>query len=313
MRDHLRRIALTRQHFLKGAAAGAALAALPGAARAAAGALVTRAIPKSANSEQLPVIGLGTAQDFGAGGDAALVAQKAQVIKELIAGGGKILDTAAMYSRGGAESFCGEVMEQNGLRDKTFLATKFAERGRENGVQAIDAAFKRLRTDMIDLMFVHNMVDTDTHLPTLQDLKAKGRFRYIGVSSTGDDQDRLTTWMDQLDFVEFAYAVDAREAEKRLLPAAADKGVAVLVALPLGRGRLLSKVQGQPVPEWARQELGATSFAQLLLKFVASHPAVTAAIPGTNRPQHMIENLAAGHAPLPDAKQRERIAAIWTA
>lgn len=304
---------VSRKQFLTASAGVAALAVLPAELRAADGGVVMRTIPKSKNKEQLPVVGLGTAQDFGAGGDAAVVEQKAQVIKELVAKGGKILDTAAMYSRGGAETFCGDVMEKNALRDKIFLATKFAERGKDAGVAAVDIAFKRLRTNMIDLMFVHNMVDTDTHLPMLKAEKDKGRFRYIGVSSTGDDQDRLTTWMDQIDFVEFAYAVDAREAEKKLLPMAADKGVAVLVALPLGRGRLLSKVQGQAVPEWAKQELGVTSYAQLLLKFVASHPAVTAAIPGTNRPQHMIENMGAAHSPLPDAKQRERIAAIWTA
>ncbi len=301
---------LTRLQFLKGAAA---FATLPAAAHAAAGAMATRTIPKSANKEQLPVVGLGTAQDFGVVTDPNVAEQKAQVIKELIAKGGKVLDTAAQYSRGGAETFCGEVMEKNGLRGKTFLATKFGERGKDAGIQAIEAAFKRLRTSTIDLMFVHNMVDTDTHLPTLKENKASGKFRYIGVSSTGPNQDDLSTWMDQLDFVEFAYAVDARDAEKRLLPLAADKGVAVLVALPLGRGRLLSKVQGQQVPEWAQKELGVQTFAQLLLKFVISHPAVTVAIPGTTRPQHMIENMAAGHAPLPDAKQRERIAAIWTA
>lgn len=317
MRDLLAK-RLTRKQFMLGAAGTAAMAALPAGVRAATAEiptapLVTRTIPKSANNEQLPVIGLGTAQDFGAGGTPDVLDQKAQVIKELIARGGKLLDTAAMYSRGGAESFVGEVVEQNSLRSDMFLATKFAERGKDNGLEAIDTAFKRLRTDMIDLMFVHNMVDTDTHLPTLKEFKAQGKFRYIGVSSTSDEQDRLTTWMDDLDFVEFAYAVDAREAENKLLPMAADKGVAVLVALPLGRGRLLSKVRGQEVPEWAKKELGVVSHAQLLLKFVVSHPAVTAAIPGTNRPQHMIENLAAGHSPLPDAKQRERIAAIWTA
>jgi aryl-alcohol dehydrogenase-like predicted oxidoreductase len=301
---------ISRKQFLT---AAAALAVMPGGLHAADAALAMRTIPKSKNKEQLPVIGLGTAQDFGAGGDAALLEQKAQVIKELVANGGRLLDTAAGYSRGGAEAFSGEVIEKNGLRDMIFLATKFGERGRDNGVKAIDVAFKRLRTSMIDLMFVHNMVDTDTHLPTLKAEKDKGRFRYIGVTSTGDEQDRLTTWMDQIDFVEFEYSVDVREPEKKLLPLAADKGIAVLVALPLGRNRLLAKVQGQTLPEWAKQELGAVSFAQLLLKFVVSHPAVTAAIPGTNRPQHMIENLGAGRGPLPDAKQRERIAAIWTA
>jgi aryl-alcohol dehydrogenase-like predicted oxidoreductase len=304
---------ITRQQFLGTAAGAAALAALPGGIQAADNPLVMRTIPKSKSKEQLPVIGLGTAQDFGAAAAPEIMEQKAQVIRELVAKGGRVLDTAEQYSRGGAEAFVGDVIEKSGLRDKIFLVTKIEERGREAGIKAMDIAFQRLRTRMIDLMFVHNMMDTDIHLPTFLEAKAKGLYRYVGVTSTGREQDQLTTWMDRIDFVEFAYAVDAREAEKRLLPMAADKGVAVLVALPLGRGRLLSKVQGQEVPEWARKELGVVSFAQLLLKFVASHPAVTAAIPGTNRPQHMIENLAAGHGPLPDAKQRERIAAIWTA
>lgn len=304
---------ISRKQFLTAAGGAAAFTVMPSGLRAADAAMVTRTIPKSKNKEQIPVIGLGTAQDFGAKAEPTIMEQKAQVIRELVAKGGRLLDTAEQYSRGGAESFVGEVMEKDKLRDKIFLATKIEESGREAGLEAIELAFQRLRTKMIDLMFVHNMRDTDIHLPSFKAEKDKGRFRYIGVTSTGREQDRLTTWMDQIDFVEFAYAVDAREAEKRLLPMAADKGVGVLVALPLGRGRLLGKVQGQQLPEWAKQELGVVSFAQLLLKFVVSHPAVTAAIPGTNRPQHMIENLAAGHGPLPDAKQRERIAAIWTA
>lgn len=304
---------ISRKAFLGAASGAAGLAALPRGLFAADTPLVTRPIPRSKDKEHLPVIGLGTAQDFGAQAAPEIMEQKAQVIRELVARGGRVLDTAEQYSRGGAEQFVGEVMEKNNLREKIFLATKIEERGHEAGVKGMEIAHARLRSKVIDLMFVHNMVDTDIHLPTFLEAKAQGKFRYVGVSSTGREQDRLTTWMDRIDFVEFAYAVDTREAEKRLLPMAADKGVAVLVALPLGRGRLLGKVQGQTLPEWAKQELGAVSFAQLLLKFVVSHPAVTAAIPGTNRPQHMIENLAAGHGPLPDAKQRERIAAIWTA
>ncbi|MEQ9448325.1 MAG: aldo/keto reductase, partial [Rhodospirillaceae bacterium] len=151
----------------------------------------------------------------------------------------------------------------------------------------------------------------DTHLPSLREYKEQGRIGYFGVTSTGRNQDDLTRWMDDLDFVEFAYAVDAREAEQRLLPMAADKGVATFIALPLGRGRLLSAMRGKEVPEWAKEELNCHSFAQLLLKFVVSHPNVTAAIPGTGNPRHMAENLDAGRPPLANAKQRERIAAIW--
>lgn len=275
---------------------------------AAEASLVMRPIPKSSDGEKLPVIGLGTAQDFGARRE---VEEKTQVLKSLLEGGGKIVDTAANYARGSSEELIGELLEENNLRSKAFIATKFGERGRENGIESMERSFVSLRTDMIDLMFVHNMIDVDTHLPSLRDYKDQGRIRYFGVTSTGRNQDELTRWMDQLDFVEFAYAVDSREAEQRLLPMAADKGVAVLVALPLGRGRLLSAMRGKEVPEWAKEELNCHSYAQLLLKFVASHPNVTAAIPGTNNPKHMVENLDAGRGPMADAKQRERIAALW--
>lgn len=307
---------MTRAAFLSGAARGAvALAAClaPFASHtgfaAAAAPLATRPIHKSKNGERLPVIGLGTAQDFGDHSDAASMSAKSQVVKDLIGGGGKVLDTAASYSN--AEEICGEFMERLGLRDKTFVATKFGERGKDNGIASIERSMKLLRANVIDLMFVHNMIDTDTHLPTLRDYKDKGRIRYFGVTSTGPNQDQLTKWMDQIDFVEFAYSVDLREPEKVLLPTAQDKGVAVFVALPFGRNRLLNKMRGKEVPAWAREELNCQSFAQLALKFIVSHPAVTVAIPGTENPKHMIENLDAGRGVIADAKQREKIAALW--
>ncbi len=308
---------VTRAAFLDlavrsaGAAGLVASSALsPGLALAAAAApLVMRPIPKSKNGEMLPVVGLGTAQEFGARSDAASMEAKAQVVKQLIEGGGRLLDTAASYSN--AEEICGEFMERLSLRDKTFVATKFGERGKDNGISSVERSFKLLRTKAIDLMFVHNMIDTDTHLPTLKDYKAKGRIRYYGVTSTGGNQDELTKWMDDIDFVEFAYSVDLRAPEKRLLPMAQDKGVAVLVALPFGRNRLLNKMRGKEVPAWAREELNCHSYAQLALKFIAGHPGVTVAIPGTENPKHMAENLDAGRGVMPDAKQREKIAALW--
>ena len=301
---------LTRAAFLKlsVAAAMAGTTALPAALAATAVPLMTRPIPRSKNGEQLPVIGLGTAQDFGAREN---VDAKALVFKELLDGGGKIIDTAANYAGGRSEELIGELLENAKSRDKAFIATKFGERGKDAGIESIERSFARLRTDMIDLMYVHNMIDVDTHLPTLKDYKARNRIRYLGVTSTGRNQDNLTTWMSDLDFVEFAYAVDTRDAEKRLLPMAQDKGVAVFVALPFGRNRLLNAAAKKSFPEWARQELGCETFAQLLLKFVISHPAVTAAIPGTSKPKHMAENLSAARGPIPDAKQREKIAAIW--
>ncbi len=300
---------ISRAHFLKLVGAAGALAAAPNLPSfAAERPLVMRPIPNSKDGEQLPVIGLGTAQDFGARRE---IEDKTQVLKSLLDGGGKIIDTAANYAGGSSEELIGEILGEHNLRSKAFIATKFGERGRENGIESMERSFKSLRTDLIDLMFVHNMIDVDTHLPSLRDYKDQGRIRYFGVTSTGRNQDNLTRWMDQLDFVEFAYAVDFRDAEQRLLPMAADKGVAVLIALPLGRDRPLSAMRGKEVPEWAKVELGCHTYAQLLLKFVVSHPNVTAAIPGTNNPKHMVENLDAGRGPMADAKQRERIAALW--
>ncbi len=308
---HARHPGLTRTAFLRLSAAAALAAAMapPAAMAASASPLLMRPIPRSKNGEQLPVIGLGTAQDFGERKD---VDAKAQVIKELLDGGGKVIDTAANYAGGRSEELIGELLENAKSRSQAFIATKFGERGKESGISSIERSFTRLRTGVIDLMYVHNMIDVDTHLPALKDYKAKNRIRYMGVSSTGGNQDELTTWMNDLDFVEFAYAVDTRDAEKRLLPMAQDKGVAVFVALPFGRNRLLNAAAKKPFPEWAKQELSCETFAQLLLKFVISHPAVTTAIPGTSKPKHMTENLAAARGPIPDAKQRQKIAAIWT-
>lgn len=297
----------SRAAFLKLAAAAAAAPLLP--ALAADAGLAVRAIPKSKAGEQLPVIGLGTAQEFGVRSDAANMDAKQGVIKTLSDKGAKVLDTAASYSD--AEAVCGEFMEKLGNRSKLFIATKFGENGKDAGQRSVENSFKRLRTDVIDLMYVHNMIDTDTHLPWLKDLKAQNRIRYFGVTSTGGNQDRLTTWMDQVDFVEFAYSVDFRAPEQRLLPMARDKGVAVFVALPFGRNRLLNKMRGKEVPAWAREELGCKTYAQLALKFLVSHPAVTVAIPGTENPAHMAENIEAGTGPLADDKQRERIAQLW--
>jgi aryl-alcohol dehydrogenase-like predicted oxidoreductase len=307
MRSNSRGLALTRGQFLKLAAGAGMVAALP--ARAA-DAMNAKPIPKSKTGERLPVIGLGTAQDFGAHSSDANMAAKMQVVKELLDGGGAVLDTAASYQN--AEEISGQFLEKLGLRKKAFLSTKFGERGKEAGIASIERSFKLLRTDVIDLMYIHNMIDVDTHIPTLKDYKAQGRIRYVGVTSTGGNQDNLATWLKDLDFIQFAYSVDKRDAEKKLLPVAQDAGVATFAALPFGRNRLLSAMKGKEVPEWARKELNCQTYAQLALKYLISHPALTVAIPGTENPKHMAENLEAGRGPLADAKQRERIAALWS-
>jgi aryl-alcohol dehydrogenase-like predicted oxidoreductase len=315
MSSHDRSKGISRANFLKGTlAAGMALTAAPllraGPAFAAASSpLNEKPIPKSKTGEKLPVIGLGTRAMSKS--DTKAVSGQSDVIHTLLSQGGKVIDTAANYAGGDSEEVIGEVLKAGNLRSKAFLATKFAERGKENGVRSIENSLKVLNTDQLDLMYIHNMVDIPTQLPVIEDYKARGKFRYIGISDTSDNQDELIKYLDRLDFIEFAYAADGREAENRLLPAALDKGVACFIALPLGRGRALKAVQGKEVPEWAKQELGAETFAQLLLKFVVSHPAVTTAIPSTLQAKHMTENLNAGRGVIPDAKQRERIAAIW--
>jgi aryl-alcohol dehydrogenase-like predicted oxidoreductase len=308
------RNALTRDEFLRltakmGVMAGCAATGIFPAMGAEA--LLSRPIPKSKAGERLPVVGLGTSVTFNARGDAAAMTAKRDVLQGLIEGGGAVLDTATTY--GQAESICGELMESLKLRDKAFVATKVRQVGRDNGIKSIEESFQHLRSKVIDLMFIHQMTDIPTQLPTLESYKAKGRFRYIGISETSQNQDELISWMEtgRIDFVEFAYSADNRDAEKRLLPAASANGVAVFIALPFGRRRALNAVKGKEIPAWIKQELGCETFAQVLLKFIISHPAVTTAIPATSKRLHMAENLAAGRGPMPDAKQREQIAAIW--
>jgi len=304
---------LSRGQFLGLSGAFALSSALPREnARANEHSLVRRAIPKSAYGETLPVIGLGTYGAFKARGNAEDMRRKTDVIRTLIEGGGSVIDTAEVYDE--SEALCGEILESLGARDQAFMSTKIWQTGESNGRASIENAFRDLRTDTIDLMHVHNMVDAETQLPILEEHKARGHFRYIGMShSTPSVQDDLTRWMEtgKLDFVEFNYSVDVRGAEKRLLPMAEDMGIAVLINVPFGSGGLIRAMQGKDVPEWAREELGCTSFAQMLLKFVISHPAVTAAIPRTSKPHHMSDNLLAGVGPMPDARQRERLAAVW--
>ncbi len=296
---------MTRGQFLTLAAGAAAAIVAP--ARAAAS-LTMRPIPKSKAGDQLPMIGLGTAQDFG--DRSAEFEKKMQVVKALVDGGGRVLDTAPSYRE--AEALCGEYMEKLGVRDKIFLSTKVQERGRADGSRSIEESFKNLRVKVIDLMNVHNMVDVDTHMPLLRDLKAQGRIRYIGVTSTGSNQNELRRWLKDIDFIQFAYSVDMRDPEKQLLPAAQDAGVATFIALPFGRNRLLNSMRGKAVPDWAKKDLGCESYAQLALKFVVSHPGVTVAIPGTKNPRHVADNLLAATGVLPDTQQREKIAALWS-
>jgi aryl-alcohol dehydrogenase-like predicted oxidoreductase len=298
--------------MLAGIAATAlpALSAAPGLA-AAAGALLTRPIPRS--GEALPVIGIGTANIFDFRDDPASYAERRQVLQHLVAGGGTLIDTAPAY--GNAENVVGELVADLGIRDKLFLATKVAAQApRDEKERSLAGSLQRLKTRQIDLMQAWNVSDPQLDLAQLRDWKAQGKCRYWGITSSFDAAYPALEQVikrEKPEFFQINYSLGDRDAEERLLPAAQDAGAAVLTNLPFGRNSLFAKVRGKPLPDWAA-EIDATSWAQVFLKFLLSHPAVTAVIPGTDKPAYMLDNLAAGRGRLPDAALRRRMVAYWS-
>jgi diketogulonate reductase-like aldo/keto reductase len=284
----------------------AGLAALALARKAKAAEPAQRAVPSG--GEKLPVIGLGTWQTFDVGNDRAARAPLKEVLALL---GRGVVDSSPMY--GSSESVAGELIAELGLRSRLFVATKVYTTGREQGVQQMETSFRRLRVERMDLMQVHNLVDVATHTRTLQDWKQKGRVRYIGIthyaSSAYAEVERLLK-TGAYDFLQINYSLAERDSEKRLLPLAAQKNIAVIINRPFAEGALFKKVRGKALPSWAA-ELGIASWAQYFLKWIVGHPAVTCAIPGTGRPEHMKDNLAAGLGVLPSLKDRERMAAYF--
>jgi diketogulonate reductase-like aldo/keto reductase len=271
--------------------------------------MLTRIIPST--GEALPAIGIGTYRGFDVGKDGKPRAALAGVLRNLFAAGGSVLDSSPMYGR--AEEVAGDLLAAEGARAKTFVATKVWTTGRRAGVEEMNRSMKLLRADPIDLMQIHNLVDWRTHLATLRTWKEEGRVRYLGVthyssSAYGELEHILGT--EQLDFVQLNYSLDDREAERRLLPIAARRGVAVLVNLPYGQGRMFERLRGQPVPAWMR-EVRCATWAQVFLKFVLSHQAVTCVIPGTGNPDHMAENCRAGLEPMLDDSLRKKLVEFW--
>ena len=267
--------------------------------------MLRRPIPRA--SESLPVIGLGTWQTFDVGSAESVRAPLRDVLRELVRSGGNVVDSSPMY--GQSESVVGDLATQLNLHEELFLATKVWTSGREAGIRQMEQSFQRLRTKRIDLMQVHNLVDWRTHLVTLRQWKEQGKVRYIGVTHyTSSAYDELARVLksEELDFVQINYSVMEREAEQRILPLAAERRIAVLVNRPFAQSGLFRKVRGKSLPAWAK-EIGCASWAQFFLKFVVSHPTVTCAIPGTSNVQHLIDNMQAGMAPLPDQATRERM------
>lgn len=264
-----------------------------------------RAIPTT--GERVPVVGLGTSRTHDVRLDEDEMQTLLEVLRVFVAGGARVIDTAPSY--GNADRVIGELVQRGDARKQVFLASKVSATGRERGLAQIEKSFEALQTDMIDLIQVHNLQDTRTQLQLLRDLKERGRIRYIGVTHYVESaHDRLLEVLKQepVDFVQFNYSVSERNAEKRLLPYCAENGIATLINRPFTRGNLLSRVKGTPLPGWAA-EIDASSWAQLLLKFILAEPAVTTVIPATSNPRYMADNILAGQGRLPDARQREMI------
>ena len=257
----------------------------------------TRIIPCSGHP--LPVIGCGTWLGFDVGRRAEDIEQRGKVLDALFDAGGRVVDSSPMY--GSAEEVVGELLGRGRKREQAFVATKVWTTGQRAGIEQMERSMRLLQCRHIDLMQVHNLVDWQTHLATLREWKAQQRISYIGVThyteSAYADLEKVMK-SEALDFVQFNYSIASRSAEERLLPLAAQRGIAVLINLPLGGGKLLKSLGAKPLPAWAR-EIGCASWNQVLLKFVLSHPAVTCAIPGTSQPDHMRENAEAGTGELP--------------
>ncbi|HEY7557364.1 MAG TPA: aldo/keto reductase [Candidatus Binatia bacterium] len=285
-------------------ALGAGSVALTGGYSMAA-TIIRRPIPRS--GEALPVIGLGTWQTFDVGGDQAARAPLREVLGEFARLGGSVVDSSPMY--GSSESVAGDLAAELKLRKQLFIATKVWTSGREAGIRQMEQSFRRLRAERIDLMQVHNLVDWRTHLATLRQWKEQGKIRYIGVThytaSAYDDLARVLE-SEEIDFVQLNYSVAEREAERRLLPLAADRRIAVLANRPFAGGPLFRKVRDKKLPPWAK-EIGCATWAQFFLKFVVSHPAVTCAIPATSKVTHLTDNMQGGMGNIPDGAMRQRM------
>jgi aryl-alcohol dehydrogenase-like predicted oxidoreductase len=273
------------------------------------GKLLMRRIPSS--GETIPAIGLGTSGPFEVGVDEAARAPLREVLTGFFNGGASLIDTSPMYST--AETVLGDLLTDE-QHAKAFIATKVwtpgsGGRGEQKGIEQMQRSMALLKHNRIELMQVHNLVDLDVHLKTLRRWKAEGRIKYIGVThyTTSSYPDLIDIiGREKIDFVQFNYSAGTREAEKRLLPLCADKGVAVLINRAFEDGNLFAKVQGKPLPAWAA-DFGAKSWAQVFLKFVLANPAVTCVIPATGKIRNLADNLSAGMGALPDAKQRAQI------
>jgi diketogulonate reductase-like aldo/keto reductase len=309
---------VTRREAAKvigGTAAGLFLPITPRAANESSSAMLTRTILSS--GEKLPVIGLGTWRAFDVDLTTDNRTQLDEVLSLFVKLGGRVIDSSPMYGR--AEAVIGDLTTSLRLRDKfatanpsgggLFLATKVWTDGKESGIKSMERSMALLRTKRIDLMQVHNLLDVHTHLATLREWKEQGRIRYVGIThyeagAFGEMEKLMRS--EKLDFVQINYSLMEPEAEQSLLPLARERGIAVLANRPFGAGDLFGKVRSKPLPDWA-SEFDCRSWAQFFLKWIVAHSAITCAIPATNKPRHLEDNMQGGTGPLPDPKTRRRM------
>jgi diketogulonate reductase-like aldo/keto reductase len=274
--------------------------------------ILSRAIPST--GEKIPVIGLGTWPVFDVGAEESARRPLREVVRRLLDAGAGMIDSSPMYGR--AEGVVGDLLADLGVRPNAFLATKVWTTGRDNGFAQMQRSAELLRCEVVDLMQIHNLVDWRTHLATLRRMKEEGRVRYIGITHYTNralsELARILNTEPGIDFVQCGYSLAARAAERELLSVAAACGVAVIVNQPLGQGGLVRRVRARALPDWA-SEFDCATWAQLLLKYILTQPAVTCVIPATHNPEHMTDDLAAGLGRLPDPEHRRRIRALWDA
>ena len=266
--------------------------------------MISRSIPSS--GEKLPIIGLGTYNVFDVASTPAEIAARKDIVDMLAGEGGKMIDTSPMYNR--SEKVIGDVIAAGTDRNTLFLATKVWTHGEDAGIAQMRQSAELMRTDVIDLMQVHNLRDTDTHMETIRDWQDEGRIRYNGLTHyRADALGALESAMQKHDpdFIQINYSLGEREADQRLLTLAADAGVAVLINRPFQGGALFRAVRGRSIPDWAAEI--AASWGQFFLKFIVSHPAVTCVIPATSKAHHMKDNLEAGFGAVPDQAARQRM------
>jgi aryl-alcohol dehydrogenase-like predicted oxidoreductase len=285
--------------------AGTACAAQPTTAPSPLTGLRTRIIPGA--HRPVPVIGIGTARRYAdPAGEEQLAPLRASIAR-FVELGGKMIDTAPSYGR--AEQVVGQVVEELGVRERLFLATKVGADSPEEGRAQIARSFRHLRTNHIDLFAVHNLRDITNQLAILRELKAEGRIGAVGATTSFERQyPDFETMMrrERLDVIQIDYALDNRDAGERILPLAQEQGLAVMINLPFGRGRLFEATQGRPLPDWAA-EIGTTTWAQIFLKYIVSHASRPIAIPGMARVRYVEDNLGAARDPMPDAAMRRRM------